>query len=138
MKIYKLYLGWPIKALYIAMPPLMLAFLAVPFLQGPHRPPIEFMVPFVGGLAYVSYKLYRIPFEIRVEDDGKIQFRSLLRMVTVAPHEIKAIRAKPYQVGFVDIEHRGGFVHLVNQMDGFHEFLTNLKTTNPSIEIKGC
>jgi hypothetical protein len=34
--------------------------------------------------------------------------------------------------------HDAGRVVLVNQFDGFHEFLTALEATNPSVEIRGC
>ena len=80
----------------------------------------------------------RYPFEIKVRDDNFIEFRSLFRRIALSPNEIKAVRAKRYALGFVDIIHEKGKVHLLNQMDGFHDFISTLKSLNPSIKIQGC
>ncbi len=80
----------------------------------------------------------RFPFEIRVRDDAKIEFRSVFRATVVSPAEIKSIRAKLYAMGFVDVTHAKGTVHLLNQIDGFHELVATIKSMNPAVEIKGC
>jgi hypothetical protein len=80
----------------------------------------------------------RIAFEIRIRDDAKIEFRSIFRTTVVSPAEIKSVQAKRYALGFVDIVHLKGTVHLLSQMDGFHEFIAAVKSMNPAAEIKGC
>jgi hypothetical protein len=67
-----------------------------------------------------------------------IEFRSIFRRVVVSPNEIKAVRAKRYALGFVDVLHERGKVHLLNQIDGFHDFLATLKSLNPTLKIQGC
>ena len=78
------------------------------------------------------------PFEIKLRDDSIIEFRSVFRRTTISPMEVKSVRAKPYALGFVDVVHQGGTVHLLNQMDGFHDFISTLKSLNPSVKIQGC
>ena len=80
----------------------------------------------------------RFPFEIKLRDDAIVEFRSVFRRITVSPVEIKSVRAKPYALDFVDVVLQGGTVHLLSQMDGFHEFITTLKSLNPAIRIQGC
>ena len=42
------------------------------------------------------------------------------------------------QLGFLTIKTGYGKVRILNQFDGFHEFLLWLKTNSPSIELRGC
>jgi hypothetical protein len=43
-----------------------------------------------------------------------------------------------FSPGFVDVQHRGGMIHLMSRMDGFHDFVATLKSINPAIEVTGC
>jgi hypothetical protein len=79
-----------------------------------------------------------MPFEIKIHDDATIPFHSLLRTTAVSPAEIKSARAKRYALGLVDVLQARGAVHLVNQMHGFHDFLSTSKSLNPATKIEGC
>jgi hypothetical protein len=80
----------------------------------------------------------RMPFEIKIHDDNMIEFRSVLRTTTISPVDIKPVRAKPCALGFVDVVHQKGRVHLLSQMDGFHDFISTIKSLNPTVKIAGC
>jgi hypothetical protein len=99
-------------------------------------PAIAFLIGLPVAL-YASYTYLRIPFEIQVENDTAT-FRSVLRKRAVPLVEISSIRANRFSVGFLDIKYRSGTFHLVNQMDGFHDFIFAVKSANPSVIVKGC
>lgn len=79
-----------------------------------------------------------IPYRIRVDDLGAIELKSLLRTRTLNPADVISIQPDSSQLGFLILKHRGGKIRLVNQFDGFHDFLNNLKTVNPDIILRGC
>ena len=105
---------------------------------GPAGPPVWVFILWLGWLSFMSYMWLRFPFEIRIRDDAKIEFRSLFRTTIISPTEIKFVRAKRYALGFVDVVHQSGTVHLLNQMDGFHDFIATIKSLNPAAKIQGC
>lgn len=88
------------------------------------------------GLA-IAYGWLRIPFEIRV-DDTTATFRSVFRKTEVPLAQIQSLRAKPYALGFVDLRHKKGTLHLLSQMTGFHDFVVSVKSSNPAVKISGC
>ena|GEM_PF-467510 len=144
MKAYKLYLAKPLLIMYLfffglwvlgGAGGIIAAVLGVFGADGP--PAFAFAIALAGGL-FNSYMWLRVPFEIRILDDTSVQFRSLLRKTTVSPADIKSVRAKRYALGLVDVLHGGGTVHLLNQMDGFHDFVSTIKSLNPAIKIAGC
>lgn len=143
-KLYKLYFWKPLVAIYVGVPALFIlaglicfgAALAGKF--GTDGPPAWVFV-FVVAFGIVNgYMWVRFPYLITVQEDGTIQFRSIFRTTTISPLEIKSIQAKPYTLGFIDIAHQRGSVHLLSQFDGLHELLTTLKTINPSMIIRDC
>lgn len=94
-----------------------------------------FWLAVVGWLWYV---ILTIPHRITVQADDQIEFVSILRRKRLLPLEIKSIKPEASQFGFLVVKTNRGKVRLLNQFDGFHEFLTNLKTKNPSVELRGC
>jgi hypothetical protein len=144
MKLYKLYLTKPLLVFYLLM---LAAWVLAGVIGtiygvvggfGSNGPPaVAFLVMLVVAL-FTAYMWLRIPFEITVRDDSVIEFRSVLRRVVISPIEIKSVRAKPYALGFIDVVHSGGTVHLLSQMDGFHEFIATLKLSNPAVRVHGC
>jgi len=144
MRIYRLYVAKPLLIFYVLM---LAAWVfagiigiilgAVGRLGSDGPPPWIFLVLLVVVL-FAAYMWLRIPFEIKVRDDALIEFRSVLRRTTISPIEIKSVRAKPYALGFVDVVHRTGTIHLLSQMDGFHDFILTIKSLNPDVKIAGC
>jgi len=144
MKIYKLYVAKPLLVFYLASLAAWIVGGVVGIVVsalgkfGPDGPP-PFIFVFVLAFGLINaYMWLRFPFEIKVRDDNVIEFRSLFRRVAIPPSEIRAGRAKRYALGFIDVAHEGGKVHLINQMDGFHDFLATLKSLNPRVKIQGC
>ncbi len=144
MKVYKLYLAKPLLAFYLLMLAAWVLAGVVGIVVGAvgklgsDGPPVWVFVIVLGIALFNAYVLLRFPFEIRVLDDTVIEFRSVFRRITVSPMEVKSVRAKPYTLGLVDVVHQRGTVHLLNQMDGFHDFLYTLKSLNPAVRIQGC
>jgi hypothetical protein len=144
MKLYKLYFAKPLLVFYL----LMLGVWALVGVAGilfgafgklgSEGPPVWVFVILLGFALFNAYMWLRFPFEIKVRDDSIIEFRSVFRRTAISPMEVKSVRAKPYALGFVDVVHQGGKIHLLNQMDGFHDFLSTLKSLNPSVKIQGC
>ena len=144
MKLYKLYLGKPLLIFYLVMLAVFVSVGVVGIVVGAigklssEGPPVWVFVILLGFALFNAYMWLRFPFEIKVRDDSIIEFRSVFRRTTISPMEVKSVRAKPYALGFVDVVHQGGTVHLLNQMDGFHDFISTLKSLNPSVKIQGC
>lgn len=144
MKVYKLYFAKPLLVFYLLM--LAAWVFAGPFgiiigafgKLGPEGPPIWVFIILLAFALFTAYMWLRFPFEITIRDDSVIEFRSVFRRVTVYPLEVKSVRAKPYALGFVDVVHQGGTVHVLNQMDGFNDFISTIKTLNPAVKIEGC
>lgn len=141
MKVYKLYIAKPLLVFYLVW---LAAFVSVGVVGivvtasgrlDPNGPPLGVFIIILGFALFNAYMWLRFPFEIKINDDNRIEFRSIFRRVTVSPNEIKAVRAKRYALGFVDVVHEKGKVHLLNHIDGFHEFLTTLKSLNPAVKI---
>src|SRR6266481_9173094 len=144
MKLYKLYLAKSLLIFYLLILVVWVSAGVFGTIYGAFRgfgsdgpPTVAFLVMLVVAL-FTAYMWLRIPFEITVRDDNIMEFRSVLRRVAISPVEIKSVRAKRYELGFIDVRHSGGTINLLSQMDEFHEFVSTLKSLNPSIEIKGC
>lgn len=144
MKLYKLYVAKPLLVFYLVMFAAWIFAGVIAIIVGAvgklgrNGPPVWIFVIWLGAASLISYFWLRIPFEIRIRDDSSIEFRSLLQRTIISPSEIKSVRAKPYELGFVDVVHNRGTVHLLSQMDEFHEFISTIKSVNPAVEIQGC
>jgi uncharacterized membrane protein len=144
MKSYKLYIARPLLIFYLFMFGIVELIGIVGLIVaatgklGPDGPPVWVFFLLVCAVSFASYMWLRFPFEIRVHDDTNIEFRGLFRTMVISLTEIKSVRAKLYALGFVDVVHQRGTVHLLNQMDGFHDFIATIKSINPGVEIKGC
>lgn len=144
MRIYKLYLAKPLLVFYLVVLSAWVVAGVVGIVVGalgkfrPSGPPTWMFGIFLGFAFFNAYMWLRFPFVIKIRDDNLIEFRSIFRRVVVSANEIKAVRAKRYAMEFIDVVHERGKVRLLNQMDGFHEFLATLKTLNPAVKIQGC
>lgn len=144
MKVYKLYIAKPLLVFYLLMlSALVLAAVVGIVLTGfgkldPNGPPVWVFIILLGFVLLNAYMWLRFPFEIKIHNDSSIEFHSIFRRVILSPGSIQAVRAKRYALGFVDVVHEKGKVHLLNHIDGFHEFLATLKSSKPSVKIQGC
>jgi hypothetical protein len=141
--VYKLYIQPGMKLLvviiFIAFAGFGAAIAISPALfPGPKAPP-----PLLGVLFLAIFGLYLgwilcLPYRITLADDGTIEFISVLRRRTFRAEEIKSIRPDGRQVGFFLVRTDRTKIRLLAQFDGFHDFLTKLKTMHPGVELRGC
>lgn len=85
-----------------------------------------------------GYWILSIPHRIEVSNSGEIEFISLMKRKRFRPIEILSIRPQSGHVSFLSIKTARGKIRILNQFDGFHEFITNLKAQNPTVELHGC
>ena len=90
------------------------------------------------GATWFWYFVSSVPYKIKVYGNVEIEFIGLLRKRGVSPIDIVSIRPYGSQYGFLLVKTSRWKIKLLNQFDGFHEFITNLKASNPSIELRGC
>ena len=93
---------------------------------------------FIFVILFMWFLTLRPPYKLTIRDDHCVEFKSLLRTVVIASHEIKSIKAQILQPGMAELKHEKGRIQLALQFDGFYEFLGTLKKLNPDIEIRGC
>jgi hypothetical protein len=101
-------------------------------------PGLLFVIFWTVALSWTWYAYLRIPFEITVDETGRVLFRSPIRQESLDAADILSIKAPMFSPGFVDVRHRGGTIHMMSRMDGFHDLIGVLKAKNPAIEVKGC
>lgn len=86
----------------------------------------------------VLYWVLTTTHRITVSETGEIIFSSLLRKKRVSELEIESIKPKRLQFGFLVVKTANDKIKLINQFDGFHDFILNLKSKNPTLKIRGC
>lgn len=86
-----------------------------------------------------SYWIFSFPHRIIVLDTDEIIFEGLLRQRRTFIRDIESIKADPSQFfGFLVIKTKNDKIMILNQFNGFHDFVANLKSKKPSIELRGC
>ena len=93
---------------------------------------------FIFVILVMWFLTLRLPYRLTIRDDHCVEFKSLLRTMVIASHEIKSIKAQILQPGMAELKHEKGKIQLALQFDGFYEFLGTLKKLNLDIEIRGC
>jgi hypothetical protein len=141
-KTYILYLPWWAKITSF-VPVGIFTLLAILFLSGvlqnaKGEPPQFIGFFFLLGAAWFWYFVSSTPYKIKVYGNFEIEFISLIRRRRVSPVDIVSIKPYGSQFGFLLVKTNRGKIKLINQFDGFHEFITYLKATNPLIELRGC
>ncbi|MDP2479551.1 MAG: hypothetical protein Q8W51_01605 [Candidatus Palauibacterales bacterium] len=137
---YRLYLS-PTQKLLLVLP--LLAFvvgMGLVFVPGSlsGEIPLPATILFLGILAYAAYYFLSMPHRIEVDEAGRVTFVSLFGSVRVNASQIRVIRPKATQLGFLVVEHARGKTNLLPQFDDFHLFLTDLRARNPRVELRGC
>lgn len=96
------------------------------------------VLAFLAVAIWNAYWVLSLPQRISVSETGQIEFRSPLRRRTVTSGEVVSIRPDGGQFGFLTVRTARRKIRLLNQFDGFHDFLTELKARNPAVELRGC
>lgn len=96
---------------------------------------------FLVGLLIIAINLWTMgstAVEIRLADDGHVEFVAPLRTTRIAVFNIVSIAPSGAMKGAVFIlKHRDGKVRFDPKLDGMHELITELKRQNPVIELHG-
>jgi hypothetical protein len=139
IKVYRLYLSGFSKVMVFGMLILFTLF-GLLMIVGvfEESPPRFFGVFWLAVVGVLWYRVLTIPHRIEVFPGGRVAFVSLLRQIRILPVEVESIKPASNQIGFFILKHRGGRVLLLGQFDGFHEFLSGLKVSNPHVELRGC
>ena len=130
-----------VSLLTLGIPTLFLAIGLAWMFIGSHNskaPDKWFFLPFVFVILVMWFLTLRLPYRLTIRDDHCVEFKSLLRTVVIASHEIQSVKARILQPGMAELKHEKGKIQLALQFDGFYEFLWTLKQLNPNIEIRGC
>lgn len=85
-----------------------------------------------------SFGVVRIILEIAINDDGRIEFRSLIGSKFVRASEIQSIHSEFYSYGTIIIRHTGGTIRVLYNLDGMHEFIATTKNMNPQVATWDC
>lgn len=136
---YRLYVGWYLKVMVFGMLGVFsmvgVGILLPGALDGP---PLMFGLFWLGVLSFMWYQVLTMPHRIEVDDGGLVTFVSILKRVEVPSGGIQSIQPRTGQFGFLVVHHQSGKINLLSQFDEFHVFLTDLKTRNPSVQLRGC
>ncbi len=115
---------------------LLLGSPVIPAKGGP--PPMVIGIFWLGMVSGVWCWILSIPYKIQVHETTEIEFISRMRRRGIKAMEIQSIKPERSQFGFLVIRHTGGKIKILNQFDGFHEFIADVKRNNPSVELRGC
>ena len=97
---------------------------------------LAFALVWFGILGWFWFNILNTPYELRIEPDGRVVFRSLRRRMEIQAGSISRVGSQPFPGG-VKITHDRGTVWLRVQPVDFFDFLTKLRELNPRVEIRG-
>jgi hypothetical protein len=142
MREYRLYWTWTSRLLTMGIPLFMIVagvFMVVALSRSEQYPSgLAFVLVWTVIVVFVGLRFWRMPTEIRVSDNGRIRFKGWLRNFEVSAGEIESIKPGGNSIGYLVVNTRRGRITILNQFDGFHEFLTELKELNPNVKLRGC
>jgi hypothetical protein len=105
-----------------------------------HPTPLPARLTLLAGLTAFGYLMYvrqpRVPTEIRLGEDGSIEFRGRKGSQKLQVADLRNISPSISKMA-VKVRHTGGKVRIPNRFRGFYDFLATVKQINPSVAIKG-
>lgn len=94
--------------------------------------PRWFFAAMLLALVWEWNRHLRAPITVRLADDGSVELRTPIGRSEIDVKTIKRIR----RVGrYCSIEHDGRTTNLYANMDGLDDFLSQLQTANPELEV---
>ena len=78
------------------------------------------------------YQILSVPIEVRVHDDGNVEFRGAIGTRSVRPQEIRQMKKVARGIF---IEYPEGTFNLYGNMKGIEELLAYLVEENPDLEM---
>lgn len=128
----------------VVIPLLMLAFgLVVLIASALRRVQVTdfnfgFLVVWICVVLWLTYKTLSMPRRIAIEPGGWLSFRSPLGETRMRAQDVVSISPGRGQLGYLQLEHRGGTLRFIAQFDDFHTFLNRLTELNPAVVLEGC
>jgi hypothetical protein len=101
-------------------------------------PPRVVGIFWLGIIGWYWYWVLSMPHTITVSESGNVEFISVIRTRRTTLREIESIKPYSSQFGFLIVKAGSGKIRLLNQFDGFHDFILRLKSANPAVELRGC
>lgn len=98
--------------------------------------PVWFALIWLALILIGSYQQVTMPHSIELTDIGFIRFVGAFRTSTIAPQDIISVSA--VAGNFIVLKHTSGKIRFLQHFTGFHDFLTELKRVNGSVNIQGC
>jgi hypothetical protein len=96
---------------------------------------LPLMLLWFAILGWFWFNILSSPYEVRVEPDGRLIFRSLRRRVEVHASQTQSVRGMPLGGGAV-ITYDGGKIWLRANLAHFFDFIQRLRALNPGLETK--
>jgi heme/copper-type cytochrome/quinol oxidase subunit 4 len=96
------------------------------------------IIAWLGVLAWIWYFYLKTPVAITWQDEGVLEFKSLIATTVVPVQDCLAIKAPILSRGFIKLTYKGGSLRLMSQMTGLYELIGAVKASNPRVEITGC
>lgn len=104
----------------------------------PSGPPRLFGLVVLLIIGGNTFWILSFPHRIVVSPTGQVEFISLIQRRATSLSDIKSIKPQGGHFGFLVVRTSQRKITIVNQFDGFHDFIFLLKSRNPSVEIRGC
>jgi hypothetical protein len=95
--------------------------------------PQLFFAAFLLVLAWRWNQLLKSPVEVRIRDDGALEFRGIIGRTELSVDQIK--RVMRVGRGYW-LEHNDGSLNLYGNMEGIEDFLAHLRAADPALEVK--
>ena len=99
---------------------------------------LPFLMVWIAFVGFGGYQTLRMPHTIRWRSDDAIEFESRISLTRTSPAEIRSIKPGGSNIGHLEIRLASKKLLILNQFDGFHEFLSELKRANPDVTLRGC
>ncbi len=97
-------------------------------------PLVWFGVVWLAAMLYGCYQMVTMPHTIEVAETGVIRFVGAFKTTVVAPSDIISVKASG---AFVQLKHTKGKIFALHQFTGFHDFVTELKSRNERVRLRG-
>ena len=142
MKVYKHYRPRNNRLTFILLTVLGLGAIAGLVWSGSSRfGPVPPFPVFLVALLIIGINLWLIAgiaVEVRLGDDGHVEFVAPLRTTRIAVLNILSIVPSNVMKGAIFIlRHNDGKVRFDPKLNGMHELITELERQNPRIELRG-